>query len=306
MEHTVAYICLESVIALLAILGNILVIWVVKLNSACQTTTCHFIISLALADIAVGLAIPMAIVVDLNVSLPFEACLFMCCLLVAVTQTSIMSLLAIAVDRYLRVRFITRYRIITSQKRIQMALGTVWLLSMLVGFTPIFGWAQKNSTGFGNSRNMECRLTGVLKMEYMVYLSFFIGTLIPLIIMVVLYGKVFCIIRAKLRQWSTDVGGTKTFYRKEFKTAKYLALILFLFAVCWLPLCIMNCILHFYPALKIPNDVWYMGILLTHSNSVMNPIVYAFKIKKFRETCFQILRTYTLCKNPEHAINSTS
>lgn len=107
--NKVAYICLESVIAVLAILSNILVVWAVKLNSAHQTTTCYFIISLALADIAVGLVvIPVAIVVDLHVLLPFEACLFLCCLLLAFTQTSIMSLLAIAVDRYLRVRFITR------------------------------------------------------------------------------------------------------------------------------------------------------------------------------------------------------
>ncbi|XP_060088974.1 adenosine receptor A3-like [Heteronotia binoei] len=307
MDLDKAYTCLESVIALLAILGNTLVIWVVKLNSAFQTTTCYFITSLALADIAVGLVMPMAIVVALDVPLPFEACLFMCCLLVAVTQTSVMSLLTIAVDRYLRVRFITRYTIITSQKRIQVALGTVWLLSMLVGFTPIFGWAQNPlSTDYRNSSKKTCSFTGVMKMEYMVYLSFFVSTLIPLIIMVVLYGKVFCIIRTKLRQWSTDAGRRRTFYRKEFKTAKYLALILFLFAVCWLPLCIMNCILYFYPALKIPKHVWYMGILLTHSNSAMNPIVYAFKIKKFRETCFQILRIYILCKDPEHALNSTS
>ncbi|KAL8160769.1 UNVERIFIED_CONTAM: hypothetical protein K2H54_060155 [Gekko kuhli] len=51
---------------------------------------------------------PVAIVVVSDVPLAFEACLFMCCLLVAFTQTSIMSLLAIAVDRYLRVRFIIR------------------------------------------------------------------------------------------------------------------------------------------------------------------------------------------------------
>ncbi|XP_054836405.1 adenosine receptor A3 [Eublepharis macularius] len=300
------YIFLESVIAVLAILGNILVIWVVKLNSACRTTTCYFIISLALADIAVGLAAPLAIVVDLDVTLPFEACLFMCCLLVAFTQTSIMSLLAIAVDRYLRVRFLTRYRILTSQKRIQMALGTVWLLSLLVGFIPIFGWAQKNPTDFENSSSKECHFTKVMKMDYMVYVSFFVGTFIPLIIMGVLYAKVFSIIRTKLRQWPTNVRERRMFYKREFRTAKYLVLVLFLYAVCWLPLCILNCIHHFHPALEIPNYVWYMGILLTHSNSVMNPIVYAFKIKKFRETCILILRTYILCKDPEHALNSTS
>ncbi|XP_048353840.1 adenosine receptor A3-like [Sphaerodactylus townsendi] len=294
------YAFLESVIAVLATLGNILVIWVVKKNSASLTTTCYFILSLALADIAVGLVLPVAIMVDLKVQLPFEACLFMCCLLVACTQTSIMSLLAIAVDRYLRVRFLTRYRIITSQKRILVALGIVWLLSVMMGFAPIFGWTEKKSS------YKNCTFTGIMKMEYMVYFSFFVGTLIPLIIMIVLYGSVFCIIQTKLRQWSKDVRGTRTFYRREFKIVKYLTLVLLLFAVSWLPLCIMNCIQNFCPRIKIPQYMWYIGILLSHSNSVMNPIVYAFKIKKFRETCSQILRTYIFCRDQDYAVNSTS
>lgn len=99
------YIGAECLVALLAALGNILVIWVVKLNSAFQNTTMYFIVSLALADIAVGvLVIPLAIVVSLKVSIDFYSCLFMCCLIVIFTNASILSLLAIAVDRYLRVK----------------------------------------------------------------------------------------------------------------------------------------------------------------------------------------------------------
>lgn len=99
------YIGAECLVALFAALGNILVIWVVKLNSAFQNTTMYFIVSLALADIAVGvLVIPLAIVVSLRVSIDFYSCLFMCCLIVIFTNASILSLLAIAVDRYLRVK----------------------------------------------------------------------------------------------------------------------------------------------------------------------------------------------------------
>ncbi|NP_001289709.1 adenosine receptor A3 isoform X3 [Macaca nemestrina] len=108
----VTYITMEIFIGLCAIVGNVLVIWVVKLNPSLQTTTFYFIVSLALADIAVGvLVMPLAVVVSLGITIHFYSCLFMACLLLIFTHASIMSLLAIAVDRYLRVKLTVRFRI---------------------------------------------------------------------------------------------------------------------------------------------------------------------------------------------------
>lgn len=105
----ITYITMEIVIGLCAIVGNVLVIWVVKLNPSLQTTTFYFIVSLALADIAVGvLVMPLAIVVHLGIIVHYYSCLLMSCLLLIFTHASIMSLLAIAVDRYLRVKLTVR------------------------------------------------------------------------------------------------------------------------------------------------------------------------------------------------------
>ncbi|XP_049736058.1 adenosine receptor A3 isoform X2 [Elephas maximus indicus] len=109
---SMTYITVEILIGLCAIVGNVLVIWAVKLNPSLQTTTFYFIVSLALADIAVGvLVMPLAIVISLNITIHFYSCLFMTCLLLIFTHASIMSLLAIAVDRYLRVKLTIRSRI---------------------------------------------------------------------------------------------------------------------------------------------------------------------------------------------------
>ncbi|KFP70697.1 Adenosine receptor A3, partial [Acanthisitta chloris] len=235
------YIGTECLVALLATLGNILVIWVVKLNSTFQSTTLYFIVSLALADIAVGiLVMPLAIVVSLGVRVHFYSCLFMCCLMVIFTTASILSLLAIAIDRYLRVKLPTRYKIITTERRVWWALGLCWSLSLLVGLVPMFGW---NNSAPRNSDFLQCRFISVMRMDYMVYFGFFTWTLIPLLIMCALYAEIFHIIRTKLSQGS--VRGAGVFYGQEFKTAKSLALVLFLFAISWLPLCIINCVSYF-------------------------------------------------------------
>ncbi|XP_043856064.1 adenosine receptor A3 isoform X5 [Dromiciops gliroides] len=106
---SVVYIIIEIIIGLCAIVGNVLVIWVVKLNPSLQNTTFYFIVSLALADIAVGvLVMPLAIVISLGIIIHFYNCLFMTCLMLVFTHASIMSLLAIAVDRYLRVKLTIR------------------------------------------------------------------------------------------------------------------------------------------------------------------------------------------------------
>ncbi|XP_037266047.1 adenosine receptor A3-like isoform X3 [Falco rusticolus] len=105
----VIYITLESVTGIFAVVGNALVTWAVKLNPALQKTTFFYFVSLALTDIAMGiLVIPLAVMVSLGVIIHFYSCLFMCCLMMIFSHASILSLLAIAVDRYLRVKLPTR------------------------------------------------------------------------------------------------------------------------------------------------------------------------------------------------------
>lgn len=103
------YISIETAIALASVLGNVLVVVVVCVNRALRNTTFCFIVSLAVADIAVGvLVIPLAIIISLGFNTQFYTCLFLSCLLLIITQSSILSLLAIAIDRYLRVKIPTR------------------------------------------------------------------------------------------------------------------------------------------------------------------------------------------------------
>ncbi|KAM6041125.1 adenosine receptor A3 isoform 2-T2 [Theristicus caerulescens] len=191
------YIGTECLVALFATLGNILVIWVVKLNLTLQNTTLYFIVSLALADIAVGiLVMPLAIVVSLGISVHFYTCLFMCCLMVVFTNASILSLLAIAIDRYLRVKLPTRYKLIITERRVWWALGLCWSVSLLVGLVPMFGWNKREPS----SDFLSCQFSSVMRMDYMVFFGFFTWTLVPLLIMCALYIEIFYIIRTKLRQ----------------------------------------------------------------------------------------------------------
>lgn len=105
-----AYIGMEVVIALSSVVGNVMVVWAVRINRALRDTTFCFIVSLALADIAVGaLVIPLAITISIGPRTNFYSCLLFACTVLVLTQSSILALLAIAIDRYLRVKIPMRW-----------------------------------------------------------------------------------------------------------------------------------------------------------------------------------------------------
>lgn len=111
-DHNAAqalYMGMEVVIAVSSVIGNVMVIWAVKINRSLRDTTFWFIVSLAVADIAVGaLVIPLAITISMGLQTHFYSCLLVACTMLVLTQSSILALLAIAIDRYLRVKIPTR------------------------------------------------------------------------------------------------------------------------------------------------------------------------------------------------------
>uniref|UniRef100_A0AAY4EXJ3 Adenosine receptor A3 n=1 Tax=Denticeps clupeoides TaxID=299321 RepID=A0AAY4EXJ3_9TELE len=287
-------------IALASVMGNMLVVLVVGVNRNLRDPTFCFIVSLALADIAVGaLVIPLAVVVSLGLKTHFYTCLFFSCLLLIITQSSILSLLAIALDRYLRVKIPTRYNIIVTQRRAWGAVCVCWLLSALTGVVPMFGWHNQATDGNLTTALITCKFTSVMSMGYMVYFNFFGWVVVPLTIMIGLYAAIFHIIRRQLNRRAEATANADKYYRKELKLAQSLALVVFLFVLCWLPLHIMNCVLYFCPQYHVPKSAMYTGIFMSHVNSALNPMVYAFRIQRFRATLIQIARRCMLCKAAE-------
>lgn len=127
---TFFYIVIEVVIAVLSVFGNVLVCWAVAINTTLKNATNYFLVSLAVADILVGcLAIPFAITISIGIPLDFYGCLFLACFVLVLTQSSIFSLLAIAIDRYLAVKiplrwvFILSVRLIKKERKLVFTAG---------------------------------------------------------------------------------------------------------------------------------------------------------------------------------------
>ncbi|XP_036427180.1 adenosine receptor A1-like [Colossoma macropomum] len=277
----------EVIIAVACCLGNVLVIWAVWRCGALRQPTFCFVVSLAVADFLVGsVAIPMGVLVDIRMKIPFYGCLFMCCVVMMLQLASGSSLLAIAVDRFLRVRIPLTYKSTVTQKCTWMVVALCWFTAALLSFIPMFGWHNyntQNGTTQANSTSFECRFFTVNSRSYVVNFIFFGFFLPPLAIMTCLYCYIFLTTRRQLRAHIGVATESHTYYQKEQRLAASLVLIMGLFVVCWLPLFLMHTIKLYGPNIKVSSVVIHIGVLLSHTNSAVNPIVYAFRIPKIKE-----------------------
>lgn len=147
---------------------------------------------------------------------------------------------------------------------------------------------------------MKCLFEEVVLMEYMVYFNFFACVLIPLLLMLAIYLCIFMAARHQLKLIEVKAShGEKSgsVLQKEIQAAKSLAIIVGLFAVCWLPLHVINCFTLFCPkCARPPLWIMYVAIILSHANSVVNPFIYAYRIREFRYTFRKIIRRHILGK----------
>lgn len=70
--------------------------------------------------------------------------------------------------------------------------------------------------------------------------------------------------------------------KREIKATQNLSRIVLFFIVCWFPLYTINCVMAFCPKCEVNDLLMNFCIILSHINSVGNPLLYAYHLKDFR------------------------
>lgn len=280
-----AYIAAEVTISILTASGNLLVCIAVGHNKKLRTVTNYFLVSLAAADFFVGtLAIPCAIMTDLgfphnNIYL----CATIVYMLITLTQSSVFSLLAIAIERYVAILMPFHYQRLLKPRNARLVILLIWILAFLLSSVPLLGFKNR-------SRHISyCFFVCVVDIEFMVYFNFFACALVPLLTMFFIYAHIFITVRrqvrriAALRSALEAQARQNSAMRRETKKATSIFLLIFLFVLCWMPIHILNCLQQFCPHCTVPLPLILTAVILSHANSAINPLLYAYRMKSFRQ-----------------------
>ncbi|XP_037047208.1 5-hydroxytryptamine receptor 7 [Bradysia coprophila] len=297
-ELNVPYTVLEILVAFFAIVGNAMVIIVFHRERRLRRRTNYYIVSLALADLLVGLlGIPFAILASIGLPTNLYTCLFTVSLLIVLCTISIFCLVAVSIDRYWAILYPLAYSRNIRTKTVVLIVTFCWVLGSIVGFLPLFGWHAEP--------NQACLFVKVMDYNYLVFL--YVATIItPAILLLAFYVHIYTVIIKQVRQTITITAkgaGNKTTEqrisitktqggsmlrvlgaarKREVKATQNLSIIVLFFMMCWFPLYTINCIKAFCPDCYVPELLTYCCIVLSHLNSAVNPVLYAYHLKDFR------------------------
>ncbi|KAH7952921.1 hypothetical protein HPB49_002621 [Dermacentor silvarum] len=205
LPEAVATVLVLSTIVAGTVFGNVLVVLAIFTYRPLRSVQNMFIVSLAVADIAVALLVmPFNVaysimgrwVFGLHMCELWLTCDVLCC------TASILNLCAIALDRYWAIHDPINYAQKRTLRRVLLSIVLVWAISALISVPPLIGW---NDWPEQFDETSPCQLTE--ERGYVLYSatgSFFA----PLLIMTIVYFKIYLATRRRLRKRAKAVAAT--------------------------------------------------------------------------------------------------
>ncbi|CAD5113097.1 unnamed protein product [Dimorphilus gyrociliatus] len=208
LAEAITFAILMSACICATVIGNILVVLSVFTYRPLRGVQNFFIVSLAVADLAVaGLVMPFNVAnfilgywvfgsVFCDMWLTFD---------ILTCTASILNLCAIALDRYYAIHDPINYAQKRTLKRVLITISIVWVASSIISVPPILGWNNKSGSLLDEKTGV-CQLTD--EKGFVIYSasgSFFI----PLLIMTFVYCKIFIATRRRLRERAKAASAAK-------------------------------------------------------------------------------------------------
>uniref|UniRef100_A0A3Q3L5G4 Trace amine-associated receptor 1-like n=1 Tax=Mastacembelus armatus TaxID=205130 RepID=A0A3Q3L5G4_9TELE len=269
-----------GILSIITVCGNLLVIISITYFKQLHTPTNSLVLSLAVADLLVGvLVFPLTIKFSTS-SCHYHYDLFckvQSSFAVSLCTSSILNLCCISIDRYHAVCQPLTYRAKINDHVIVTMILVSWGVAVLIGISLLIA-------GLHQKICVKPCLTFVVVANIMGLLFAFY---LPMIVMLCIYLKIFLVAQRQARSIQNTMSGA-TVNKMERKATKTLAIVMGVFLMCWFPYFLCTTIRP-VSNYAIPVSVIETFSWLGRSNSMLNPFVYAFFYSWFRSAFRMII-----------------
>uniref|UniRef100_A0A3Q2ZCV5 Muscarinic acetylcholine receptor n=1 Tax=Kryptolebias marmoratus TaxID=37003 RepID=A0A3Q2ZCV5_KRYMA len=189
--QVVVIVLLTGTLSLVTIIGNMLVVVSFKVNRQLKTVNNYFLLSLAVADLIIG-------IISMNLYTPYLimgywamgtwACDLWLAIDYVASNASVMNLLVISFDRYFSITRPLTYRAKRTTKRAGIMIGLAWLVSLVLWAPAILLWQY-----FVGKRTVppnECYIQ-FLTEPITTFCTAMAAFYLPVTIMIILYWRIY-------------------------------------------------------------------------------------------------------------------
>ncbi|XP_054436469.1 melanopsin [Pteronotus mesoamericanus] len=286
-------------VGLTGMLGNLTVIYTFCRSRGLRTPANMFIINLAISDFLMSFTqAPVVFASSLYKRWLFgeAGCEFYAFCGALFGITSMITLTAIALDRYLVITRPLATIGVVSKRRAALVLLGVWLYALAWSLPPFFGWSAYVPEGLLTSCSWDYMSFTPSVRAYTMLLFCFVFFL-PLLVIIYCYIFIFRAIRETGQalqafgpcEGRSELPRQQQRLQSEWKTAKIVLLVILLFVLSWAP----------YSTVALMAFAGYAHVLTPYMNSVPaviakasaihNPIIYAITHPKYRMAIAQHL-----------------
>ena len=286
---------LFSVMNVAAFMGNLFVCYVVYKKSRLRTIPNIFVVALAASDILMStFCVPFSVVTLARGRWIFgkRFCRFHGFGVFTFGLASLFTMGIIAISRYFRVVKPERYIVLFKTTKTMTYIAVVWVAALLGSVPPFF---FKNVGFEFQPGKAMCLYNFHTNIAYTAFIeSVYVAT--PFILIIICYVKVFYTVSSTNRIFSAK-NNLRTLRANidEARVTKTLGVVMAGFALCWLPVCIVDYVDATHRIPSLPRQVYLTYGFLVYLSSTINPFIYGATNRHFRREGKVILGKL-LCK----------
>ena len=293
----IGFTILAVSISIIALIGNILVIYIVFTVNHLRNPTNTLIANMAVADLLMTIAIPYMLKFFyvghkwFGTFMGTVLCKFFISAQVGSLIASVFSLVAISLDRSFAILF--PMKTVMTRNVVRFAIAMVWLgaLAFSLPLMVASKTAQLEGTDF-----LSCaEFWSPTSANTFILVLIIGGYIIPLIIIAAVYSL------AGIRLWSRQLPGhrnlvsNKKAQSSSRRATAMLITVVIVFALSWLPFQALEMLRQYnWPLYKsLPIELRLVTPWLAFANSAINPIFYVIFSENYRKEFYRIL-----CRGP--------